>query len=135
MKFCSRTCRSRAWYERACVDPQAQARRRQRDTARRKALLDEQLPGQLLADAVLDRRRELGLSQLQVGARMATTDKAASAARVLERVERSKYLVGPYRATLEALDRGLGWAPGSAQALLYDGTPPRPMLDGRPGGG
>ncbi|AEF43093.1 helix-turn-helix domain-containing protein [Hoyosella subflava] len=82
-----------------------------------------------LARAVRERRKELGLSQSQLHGR------GGPSGPTLVRIEHAEVpLPGP--VTLAKLDRALGWTPGSANAVVEDGTEPnlseqQPWIPGR----
>jgi hypothetical protein len=131
-RYCSKACGSRAWYERARVNPAVHARKLQLAAERRTPQdpppLSQPRHVQALADAVATRRRQLGLTRPQLAARMGLAIKVKSVTVILYKIEHAQYLRGPERATLTALNQGLGWTPGSAHRLLYHGTRPIPIV-------
>lgn len=70
-----------------------------------------------LADAARARRDQLGLTQSQLEAAQGPT---LGTIRNIEQGNRPDYT----SRSLAAIDRGLGWQPGSASELLHHGTPP-----------
>lgn len=71
---------------------------------------------QRLADAIVARRAELGLTQMQVATR---GDFSLDRVQALEGAKRTSYRAG----TLAALERALDWAPGSVERILQGGDP------------
>lgn len=64
---------------------------------------------------VTERRRALGISRAQMFARGGPSPSTMNKALTGDR--------GLSRSTLERIDRALGWAPGSAEAVMDGGTP------------
>lgn len=81
--------------------------------------------GKRLGDAVLARRADLDLTQLdvwQAGGPSNTT---------LTKIEGGQVETLP-RTTARKLDTGLQWVPGSARDLFEKGSPPLPLPQGLP---
>lgn len=79
---------------------------------------------QRFGKAVLDRRvHELDRTQANVA------EHGGPSTTTLTKIE-AGLPPEPSAATLRRLDAGLDWEPGSARALLYNGTPPKPRLNG-----
>jgi len=79
-----------------------------------------------LADAVTDRRGELGLTQEEFA------DQCGVSLPTIQRIEARR--ITPRATTLAGLDRGARWKQGSARATLAGGRPtpiggPRPLAD------
>lgn len=73
--------------------------------------------------AVLDRREQLGLSQIDVW------QKRGPSNTTLTVIENGR-MADLAPATARKLDSGLDWEPGSALGLWRDGTPPIPVASG-----
>lgn len=73
-----------------------------------------------LARAVEDRRIELGMTQLEVN--LAGGPSTTTLSHFEDGTAPS-----PIPKTLKRLDRGLSWAPYSAQECLWKGIPPTPL--------
>lgn len=79
----------------------------------------ERLGAERLAEAVIALRAERSLSQEDLAA------LCGIALKTVQRIEKGR--VAPRATTFGAIDRGAGWKPGSARALVRDGTPPQPL--------
>jgi len=80
-------------------------------------------PARRLAEAVLKRRADLDLTQLdvwQAGGPSNTT---------LTKIENAE-IDSLARVTARRLDKGLQWAPGSARAVFEKGEEPAPAVEG-----
>lgn len=92
--------------------------------------LQDATPEQIrrLGAAVLARREELGIRQEDVTARGGGSPSTTT----LSKLENG---IGPApsRKTIEGLDRGLRWVPGSARGVLLNGADPQPLPDSEPG--
>lgn len=77
---------------------------------------------QRLAAYVAARRNELGLNQADAAVAGGTS---LSSWNIIENPKAS----APQGATLAAVDRALGWAPGSARAVLDGGEPTMPRRE------
>lgn len=102
---------------------------RQNPSSRPQPRLDSRGPGrhavtvsrtdvERLAHGIIAARERLGLSQDEFAGR------AGIALKTVQRIELG--LVAPRARTFAGLDRGAGWAPGSARALFEHGTTPTP---------
>lgn len=80
-------------------------------------------PAQRLADAVLARRRELDMTQLEVW------NAGGPSNSTLTKIENGD-LTTLTRKTARSLDTGLRWEPGSARDLYEKGLPPLPVSAG-----
>lgn len=112
MRYLKRPTRTRP---RCRVDSARPMRQANEVTARE----SERLGAERLADAILALREQRSLSQEELATLFGL------ALKTIQRIEKAK--ISPRAATFGKIDRGAGWKPGSARALVRDGIPPQPL--------